>query len=61
MVTIRGGIMKTEKEIINEINTIREMKKQLVKTKYPCTSTALSFIQLQAQEEILEWIIQECE
>lgn len=59
MATIGGELMKTEQEIIQEINTIREIKKQLSSTKYPCTQTALSFIQLQAQEEILEWIIQE--
>lgn len=35
------------------------LQQQLANTKYPCTQSALSFIQLQAQEEILEWIIQE--
>lgn len=49
--------MKTEEQIKKELETIKDIKKYLLKTKYTTTGEAVGFIQLNAQQEILEWIL----
>jgi len=51
--------MKSENEIKEELNLIKLAKKQAWNgNKYPCTQTALAGIQLMAQQEILEWVLE---
>ena len=50
--------MRTEKEIRNELELIKKLKKELCNLKYPCTQSAVSFIQMMATEEILEWVLE---
>ena len=52
--------MRSEREIRSELETIKVLKKQAWNdNKYPCTQSAVSGIQLMAQQEILEWVLQE--
>lgn len=54
--------MRSEEEIKEELETIKALKKQAWNdNEYPCTQSAVSGIQLMAQQEILEWVLEECE
>lgn len=50
--------MRTEEEIREELEIVRNLKKSISNLKYPCTQSAVSFIQLIANEQILEWVLE---
>lgn len=53
--------MRSEEEIRKELELTRECRKHAFDTKYPNGETALGFIQLLAEEKILEWVLNEGE
>ena len=50
--------MRTEEEIREELELVRNLKKSITNLKYPCTQSAVRFIQLIANEQILEWVLE---